>query len=286
MGQNNPPIEIVYTSESKLRTPLLLLSSMWNDLKASKELSWRLFIRDISAQYRQSLFGIVWAFAPPLITSLIFIVLQSRQIINFGHTDIPYPVYVLISTLLWQLFTDSLNSPMKSMTAAKPMLVRVNFPREALLVSSFYMVLFNLLIKVALIALVFVIFQMEVTWGVLYAIFPIFMLIMLGLCIGILIIPIGMLYTDISTSLPIITQLLFFLTPVVYPPPDTFPLSLMVVLNPVSPFLISARELLSVGTLSNFLPLIIFSALTIIFLFLSWLIFRVALPIIIERLSA
>jgi lipopolysaccharide transport system permease protein len=286
MSQNNTAAEIIYTSESKLRTPFLLVKNMWSDLKASRELSRRLFIRDISALYRQSMFGILWAFAPPLITSLIFILLQSRQIINFGQTDIPYPVYVLVSTLLWQLFTDGLNSPLKSVTAAKTLLVRVNFPREALLISSFYMVLFNMLIKLGLLTIILLIFQIEFTWGILLSLFPIVMLILLGLCIGILITPIGMLYTDIGSALPIITQLLFFLTPVVYPPPESFPLSLIVVINPVSPLLIAAREFLVFGAISNVLPLIVVSCLTVLFLFFSWIIYRIALPIIIERLSA
>ena len=102
---------VVYETTSQIRTPGLLLRSMWQDVKASRELSWRLFVRDLSAQYRQSLLGVFWAFVPPIITSVIFIVLQSRNIVNFGETDIPYPVYVLVGTILWQLFTESLNAP-------------------------------------------------------------------------------------------------------------------------------------------------------------------------------
>jgi lipopolysaccharide transport system permease protein len=87
---------------------------MWQDLKSSRELAWRLFVRDITAQYRQSIFGIFWAFVPPLITSLVFILLQSNNILNIGETDIPYPVYVLVGTILWQLFSESLNAPLKN----------------------------------------------------------------------------------------------------------------------------------------------------------------------------
>lgn len=67
---------VVYTPASQVRNPGVLLRSMWRDLKDSRELAWRLFVRDISAQYRQSLLGIFWAFAPPVITSVIFIILQ------------------------------------------------------------------------------------------------------------------------------------------------------------------------------------------------------------------
>ena len=160
VNKNNTLKITIYTPESQIRKPGKLLRAMWNDLKDSRELSWRLFVRDLSAQYRQSLFGILWAFLPPIITSAIFIVLQSRNVINLGETDQPYPVFVLIGTLLWQIFTESLNAPLKSVTAAKPLLVKVNFAHEALVVSAFYLTLFNTLIKLSIIFIIILLFKM------------------------------------------------------------------------------------------------------------------------------
>ena len=276
----------VYTPDSQMRTPGLLISSMWRDLKMSRELSWRLFVRDLSAQYRQSLLGVLWAFIPPIVTSAIFIFLQSQNVVNFGETSVPYPAFVLISTILWQMFTESVNAPLKSVTAAKPLLVKINFPRESLVVSSFYLVLFNSLIKAIIIAIVFLIFRLEPTWGLLLAPVAVFLLILLGIGIGLLVTPLGMLYTDIATGLPIVLQLLFFVTPVVYPPPETFPFSLIAIINPISPLLIAARDLITVGTISNPVAFTLFSGLAIVLALVAWVIYRVMLPIIIERMSA
>lgn len=286
MSDLTHPQVTVYTSESQIRSPGRLFGAMRRDLKDSRELSWRLFVRDLSAQYRQSMFGIVWAFIPPIITSVVFIFLQSRNIVNFGQTDIPYPVYVLVSVVLWQLFSESLNAPLKSVTAAKPLLAKINFPREALIISAFYMVLFNMLIKLSIITVVFLAFRLTPTWGLLFAPLAVLMLSLLGFAVGLLLTPVGMLYTDIGTSIPIFIQLFFFVTPVVYPPPQDFPFSLIAVLNPVSPLLIAARDLITVGTLSNLLPFAIMCGLTLFLLLLAWVIYRLALPIIIERMSA
>jgi lipopolysaccharide transport system permease protein len=277
---------IVYTPDSQIRNPINLIRSMWADLRKSNELSYRLFVRDLSAQYRQSLLGILWAFAPPIITSVIFIALQSRRIINFGETDIPYPLYVLIGTLIWQIFTESLNAPLKTVTAAKPLLVKINFAREALIISAFYLVLFNTAIKILIIIAVILIFQVQFSFWMFAAVIPIFMLILLGFCIGLFLTPAGMLYTDIATSLPIATQLLFFITPVVYPIPDTFPFSLVAYFNPVSPLVLTSRDLITQGVFSQALPFLIVSSLTVAGLFIAWIIYRLALPIIIERISA
>ena len=134
-----------------MRTPGRMLAAMWRDLTASRELSWRLFVRDLSAQYRQSVLGGLWAFVPPIITSLIFIVLQARNVVHFGAVDIPYPVYVMVGTILWQVFVEAVNAPLKSVTAAKPMLAKINFPREALIIASFYMVVYGVLTKLVVI---------------------------------------------------------------------------------------------------------------------------------------
>jgi lipopolysaccharide transport system permease protein len=276
----------IYTSESLVRSPRTLLRSMIQDLKASRELSWRLFVRDLSAQYRQSMFGVLWAFIPPLVTSLIFILLQSRKIINFGETPIPYPVYVLVSVVLWQMFSESLNAPLKSVTAAKPLLAKINFPREALIISAFYMTLFNVLIRFSILALVFLVFRLQPTWGLLLAPLAVLMLTLLGFAVGLALTPVGMLYTDVGTSIPIFVQLFFFVTPVVYPPPQEWPFSLIAVLNPISPLLIAARELITLGNVSNPAPFAVVSGLTLALLLVAWVIYRISLPIIIERMSA
>lgn len=281
----NLPV-VVYTPESRLRSPGLLVRSMWRDLKASRELAWRLFVRDISARYRQSLLGVFWSFFPPILTGLVFIILQSKKVVNFGETDIPYPVYVLVGTTLWQLFTESLNAPLNSVRNAKTMLAKINFPREALIVSAFYGMLFNLSIKTAVLVGIFVFFRVEVTWGLILAPLAIVMSILLGMTIGLVLTPLGMLYTDVASGLMVATQLWFFVTPVVYPPPQTFPYSLVSSVNPVSPLLIASRDLATKGVLGNPEAFLVVSTLTVVSLFMAWVMYRTSLPIIIERMSA
>ena len=263
-----------------------LIRSMYGDLMDARELAWRLFIRDISAQFRQSFLGILWLFIPPIVMSLIFIMLQSRNIINFGETNVAYPAYVIIGTLLWQIFVDGLNAPLKAATAAQPLLAKIKFPHEALLLSSFYMVFFNSIIKVAIIFVVVILFRLTPSWTIIFTPILILFLVLLGLALGILLTPIGLLYTDIGSSLPILVQLAFFVTPVVYKPPVTSFFSFIGIINPVSPLLSTTRDILTLGGSEQVFPAIVICILTIILLFIGWIYFRIALPIIIERMSA
>jgi lipopolysaccharide transport system permease protein len=259
---------------------------MWRDLKDSRELAWRLFYRDFLSRYRKSVLGIFWAFLPPIATGAVFIILQSHSVVNFGKTDVPYPVFVLVGTTLWQLFTESMNAPLNSVKASKSMLAKINFPREALIVSAFYQVLLNLGIKAIVIAGVFVYFRIPPTIGLLGAFGAVLILIALGFSIGLFITPVGALYDDIAAALPIVTQIWFFLTPVVYPSPKTFPFSLIATINPVSPILNGVRDLATRGILQDSQLFIAVSIMTVVGLLFAWLLLRLALTIIVERMSA
>lgn len=276
----------VYSPESQMRTPGKLLKSMFHDLKESRELAWRLFVRDVSARYRQSVLGILWAFLPPLLSALVFIILQSKNVLNLGKTDVDYPLFVLIGTILWQVFTESVNAPLKAVQSAKAMLAKINFPREALILSAVYDVLFSLLIKTVILVAVLIYFKVTVTTGMLLAIPATLMLILLGMTIGLLLTPVGMLYTDVSSALMVFIQFWFFITPVVYPPPTSFPFNLIVSLNPVSPLLVGARDLLTLGTLKEPGIFLLVSGLSLAGLLLAWVLYRLSLPIIIERMSS
>ena len=181
---------------------------MWMDLLGSRELAWRLLVRDISAQYRQSFLGIIWAFIPPIVMAAGFTLASQAKVINVGETDLPYPAYVMFSTALWQTFVEAINGPVKAITEAKPMLARVNFPREALILAKLGEVFFNFAIKLILITGLFIWFRVPITWTVILAPVALIHLILLGTFIGVLLSPLGVLYQDVSKGLTLFTSFL------------------------------------------------------------------------------
>ena len=278
--------EVVYSPESRIRHPGDLLLDMLRSLWASRELSWRLTVRDISAQYRQSLLGYFWAFVPPLAAALIFIVLNRQGVFNMRETSIPYPAFVLFGTVLWQTFVESVNAPLKTVVAAKSTLAKINFPYEALIISAIGQVLFSFSIKIIILVGVFVFYDVPITWGLPLSVFAIFALMLLGIAIGTLITPLGMLYSDFAVGLMTIMSLWFFVTPVVYPPPNSLPFSLVATLNPVGPLLVGARDLATTGTLENVVPFFVVLGVLLASLFFIWVLYRLSIPILIERMSA
>ena len=276
----------VYSPQSQIKHPVLMFRIMVRDLVASRELAWRLFIRDINAQYRQSALGFFWAVVPAIVTAIGFTFAKNSGIVNIGETDLPYPAYVLFSTTLWQTFTASLNAPIQAVGAAKTMLAKINFPREAIVLSQLGQVGFNFGIKLVLIVGMFIWFKMPVTPSVIIAPVALIHLVIFGTAIGLFLAPIAALYQDIGRFLGIVIGTWLFLTPVVYPVPTAGMLSKIVSLNPVTPLLVTTRELATTGIISDPSGFWLVSIVAMIGLLLGWIFYRQAMPYVVERISS
>lgn len=278
--------ETIYTPQSKLKHPLKLWRLMWRDLLAARGLAWQLMLRDIKAQYRQSFLGIVWAFIPPIAMALGLTWAGKSQVIAISATDLPYPAYVMFSTSLWQTFVEALQGQVQAVTKAKPMLSRVNFPREAIILAKLGEVLFNFGIKLILIVGLFIWFRIPVSWSVILAPVALIHLILLGTWFGLMLAPLSMLYQDVTKALTMLIGFWLFITPVIYPIPETGSFSTFVRLNPVTPLLVTIRELATTGILTQVTGFWIVSAIALLGLLFTWVAFRLAMPFVIERISS
>ncbi|WP_321413365.1 ABC transporter permease [uncultured Desulfobacter sp.] len=262
------------------------MKGMARDLAASRELAWRLFLRNISAKYRQTFMGYLWAVFPPLLTSAIWIFLNSQKILNFSETDIPYPLYVLVGTIIWQVFVNAINIPILVVRDSASMIAKINFPREALILAAFFEILFNLAIQLILLAAVFLYFRVSVSIQCIWAFGGLLSVIMAGMMTGILLTPLSILYGDIQQGLPMILQPLFYLTPIVYSPPETGIGAILATINPISPLIRFTRELITTGEFVCSASTLIISVFTGIMLLFGWILYRVAMPHLVERISA
>lgn len=278
--------KVIYTPESRIRHPKQLLQEMVRDLLASRELAWRLLVRDISAQYRQSLLGVLWAFFPPIITALGLVVAKNAGAVNIGMTEIPYPAYVMFSVSLWQTFVEALSGPLAAVGAAKPMLAKINFPKEAIILAKLGEVFFNFGIKLILIFGLFLWFKIPVTWSVFLAPVALIHLVILGTAIGLLLAPLGALYGDVGRVIPLIVTPWMLLTPVIFPVPKQGWFSVVVSWNPVTPLLVTIRDLATSGVVSDPTGFWLMSGLSFVLLFLAWILYRLSMPFIVERMSS
>ncbi len=275
----------VYQKERTIKFGKLLKASL-TDMYQSRFLARQLAERDIKAMYRQSYLGIIWAFVTPIATAAVWIFLNSSGTVKLTGTGIPYPVYAFSGTLIWSIIVASINSPLQSTQAAKGILTKINFPKEALVLSGIYKLLFDSGIKILLLVLFLFFYGVGFQWSLLG--FPLSILgaVIFGTTLGLFLTPIGLLYTDISKIITFGMQFLMYATPVVYAIPKTGVMKTIMTWNPITPIIVTARDLV-VGFTPEYLSYyLIVLVCCIPLVFLGLIIYRISIPIIVERLSA
>lgn len=275
----------IYQKQNNTKIGKLFKESM-ADIVSSRFLAKQLAVRDIKAQYRQSYLGIIWAFVTPLTTAFVWMFLNSTGTIKLSDTGIPYPVYAFSGTLIWSIIVEAINSPTASTNGAKGIMSKINFPKEALIISGIYKLLFNSSVKIVLL-IVFVFFY-GIGFHSSLLLFPFAILgaILFGTTIGLFLTPIGMLYKDIQKIVSMGLGLLMYITPVVYAIPKEGIMKTIMEWNPFTPLILTTRDFV-IGAepiyLSYFIGII---AICIPLFIVGLLIYRISIPIIVERMSA
>jgi len=275
----------VYQKENNLRLGKLLKDSL-TDMYSSRFLAKQLAVRDIKAQYRQSFLGILWMFITPLVTAMIWVFLNNTGTVRISDTGIPYPVYAFSGTLIWSIITEALNSPASSTNGARGIISKINFPKEALILSGIYKLLFNSSIKVILLFLFVIIFG--VGFHLSQLLFPLVILgaVLFGTTLGLLITPLSMLYNDISKIVSMGLSFLMYVTPVVYGIPKEGLMKTFMEYNPFTPFIVTARDFVTGGDAAYLFYFFIVLLVCVPIFFLALVIYRISIPVIVERLSA
>ncbi len=275
--------EVVYTPDAHLGFGWHVWRDMARELIQSRELMWRLFLRDLSARYRQSVFGYVWAVMPAIVTVITFTYLKGSGTLPIGQTDMPYPAYVLLGMSVWQLFATGLTKTTQSLVQASAIITKINFARETLVLAAFGESIFNFLIRIVLIGVVFVWFGVVPVWTIIFVPFVLIPLALMTVGFGFMLSIANGVFRDIGNSLTLVLTFAMFLTPVIYPPPTQWPKLLINYLNPISPFIIATRDLTTIGTLSQPDGLFYASIAGFVVFLVAWRIFHLAMSRIAER---
>jgi len=283
----NPEKITVYSAQAVNRSVFTHLKDVLRDLPQAHELGFRLFKRNLKALYRQSLFGFAWALFPPLATAGLWIFLRGNSVVTMDDTGISYPVFVLTGTILWQIFNEAILAPLREVTANKAMLSKINIPREGLLLSGIYELIFNIIVKMFLLAVMFVYFHQTASFTSLLMVpLGIFAISLAGFAIGLALTPLGMLYNDINKGLSVILPFMMYLTPIVYPTPREGTIGVLMKLNPLATLIPQTRNWFTAQPVYDMQLFWIFTIAFALLFLISLIIYRLAMPMIIERIGA
>lgn len=275
----------VITPHTGVEGILYALRSLYTGFSQATYLARRFFVRDTSAAYRQSVLGYIWLLLPPIANTLVWVFLNGSGVVQIASGDVPYPIFVLSGTVLWTAFNGSLMAMLGVVQDANSVLAKVNFPHESLPYAALLKASVDALIPALL--LVPAIFMFGIDWHVQMLLFPVALLgcLLAGSTFGLIVIPVAALYTDVSRAIQFGLRFGFFVTPVVFALPASGVARWVMLANPVTPLVLSGRGWLT-GS-AEAMPGM-FWAVTVGCLvvgFISLVLFKVAMPFLIERVS-
>jgi len=141
----------------------------------------------------------------------------------FGHLaripseGIPYPIFAYSALLLWQFFAKSLTEASMSLVVNERLITKAYFPR--LLVPSAAVLggLVDFALALIILAAMMAYYGIAVRPTILTIPFFLLVAVVTALGVSFWLSALDVMYRDVRYTLPFLTQIWFFATPVVYP---------------------------------------------------------------------
>lgn len=191
------------------------------ELWAKKYLIWLFIKRDITVQFKQTIFGMGWYFISPLFSMVMYIVVFGR-IAGIPTDDVPQPVFYLSGICLWEYFSTCLTEVAGTFQTNAGLFGKVYFPRLVSPVSKVASKLFRFSLQLATFVIVYLVVVLK---GVhlcpnrYLLLFPLLIVMIqcLALGLGLIISSLTTKYRDLTNFFGVFVSLWMYATPIVYP---------------------------------------------------------------------
>ena len=210
-------------NESTIETPVIRIEPGcgWTALKLRelweyRELLYFLAWRDIKVRYKQTLLGAAWAIIQPFFTMVIFSIFFGR-LAQIPSDGIPYPIFVYAALVPWTFFANGLNQSSNSLVGSANLIKKVYFPRLVIPIATVLAGLIDFLLAFVVLVAMMLYYGLSLTIHALWL--PLFLLLALVTCLGVglWLTALNVEFRDVRYTVPFITQVWLFATPIAYP---------------------------------------------------------------------
>lgn len=190
----------------------LKLRELW----AYRELLYFLTWRDIKVRYKQTVLGAAWAILQPFMTMIVFS-LFFGGLAQIPSDGLPYPVWNYAALVPWTFFAHGLSMSSNSLVGSANLIKKVYFPRLAIPISTVLAGTVDFVLAFGVLLLLMLFFGITPTVNVIFLPFFILLTFITALGVGLWLSAMNVQFRDVRYTIPFLTQLLLFLTPIVYP---------------------------------------------------------------------
>ena len=238
-----------------------------------RELLYQMTMRDLLLRYKQTVMGFGWAVFMPLVNTIVFSVIFTRVApLNVG---MPYPLFAFCGLLAWNFSAAAFRFSLTSLTSNVNLVTKVYFPREIFPMSAVLVSLVDFAVGSLAVVALMVYYQVAPTWAILALPIVVAVHVIFTVSVSLLLAMANLFYRDVKYLFEVVVTVWMFGTAVLYPVSSMGPRAARILqLNPLTPIIEGYRSVLFRGTLPDPAPFAVASAISILFLFVSWLAFH------------
>ncbi|MBK2297094.1 ABC transporter permease [Francisella philomiragia] len=234
--------------------------------------------RELWAAFARSKLGGLWTIINPLAQVLIYAIILSN-VISARLPEIDnkyaYAIYLMAGILAWNLFSELITKGIVLFTSNAGLLQKMNFPKIVLpCITLGTAIMNNLFLFLAMLIIFFVLghgFGLVVLWLI-----PLTVVVaLLGAAIGLIFGVLNVFLRDINQFVPIVLQIWFWFTPIVYPI-TSIPESIRYLLmyNPAYPIVDGYHNVIVYGTQPNLESLLYITVISLFLLAFALFLFK------------
>jgi lipopolysaccharide transport system permease protein len=186
------------------------------DLWEYRELLYFLVWRDIKVRYKQTVIGAAWAIIQPFFTMVVFSVIFGR-LVKVPSDGIPYPLFAFAALVPWTFFANGLTQASNSLVVSANLVKKVYFPRLVIPIAAVLSGIVDLLLALLVLVGMMAYYGFSPSLNIVFL--PLFLLLALTgtLAISLWLSALNVEFRDVRHTVPFLTQLWLFATPVAYP---------------------------------------------------------------------
>jgi ABC-type polysaccharide/polyol phosphate export permease len=273
----------LHAASSRLRDPRRVLREWARDAAGSPPVAWRLFVRSLIQQYRHSSMGMFLAFAPVVLTALVFTFGRRSNLVAGEIGGVPSTFFGACGMLMAQGFLEAFNATRRLFAGNQALFRRQSLPVEGPLGAILLDVGFRYLIRLAVLALLMALFAVSPAATAPLAAWGLLGLPLVGAGLGLLVASPSALAQDLnilSSALPLI---LFTVTPVFLQPAPGSLLGRVHAANPLA-WLFEGVRAAGYGAPGSLTAAVLGPLVGVLLLMLGCFVCRIARPHVVERM--
>jgi ABC-type polysaccharide/polyol phosphate export permease len=261
--------DLVYSYDAAKRRPAAI--EELRELIRYRNLVVLMVRRDVVTRYKRSILGVAWTMLNPLgimlVTSIVFETLWKQ--------GPGFPVYVLSGLTMWTFFSLSSSDAMTNLISGVVLRQRVYMPSTIFALTAVGNGLVNMVLSFIPLFVVMLFTQVPLTWALFFLPVPMLIAACFTLGVGLLLSTLAVYFRDITAMYSIILTAWMYLNPIVYP---VTMLSDQLrfwdsLLNPLWTIIDLFRTPVLYGTIPPFTEIWPVALISIVILFVGWIIF-------------